>query len=124
MIKRILTWTCFGVFASIVSGCYYDNEFDLYPELRECDTANVTYSGVISQIMSVNCNECHGSVVAENNVRTDNYSGLKTIADDGRLLGVINHSSGYPAMPKDKPKLSDCDIKKISIWVAEGAPNN
>jgi hypothetical protein len=117
-----------AVFISIglfsVNGCYYDSEEELYPSISNCDTTNVTYSGVISDIMYVNCNSCHGPVAPESNIRTDNYTDLKTIVDNGKLLNVIMHSSGFPAMPKDRPALSDCDISKIQIWITAGAQNN
>jgi len=42
------------------TGCYYDNEEELYPQAPECDTLNVTYSATIALIMETNCNDCHG----------------------------------------------------------------
>jgi len=107
-----------------LNGCFYDNEMELYPEIPGCDTTNVTYSVTISAIMSGNCNACHSGSAPQANIKTDNYADLKTIADDGRLPGVIKHESGFPAMPKDRPKLSECDITKITIWINRGALNN
>lgn len=106
------------------NGCYYDNEIELYPSITDCDTLNVTYSGVISPIMSVNCNSCHGEVDPSGNVRTDNYNGLSIIANNGKLWGVVNHENGFVFMPKDRPQLSECDLKKIKIWINAGALNN
>jgi hypothetical protein len=106
------------------SGCYYDNEMELYPSLTGCDTLNVTYSGVISSIMNVNCNSCHDAATLSGNVQTDNYDDLKVIADNGKLWGVVNHETGYTFMPKDRPQLSECDLKKIKIWINAGALNN
>jgi cytochrome c5 len=107
-----------------LASCTYENELELYPEIAGCDTANVTYSGDISQIVSANCNVCHSGSAPPSNVRTDNYEDLKIVAENGLLLNVVNHAAGFPAMPKDKPKLSDCDILKITIWVQDGALNN
>jgi hypothetical protein len=106
------------------NGCYYDSEEELYPQAGSCDTTNVTYSGTISQIMSGNCNSCHSGSAPESNVKTDNYTDLKTIADNGKLWGVVNHENGFSQMPKDLPKLSDCDLSKIRIWIDGGALNN
>jgi hypothetical protein len=107
-----------------INGCYYDDEENLYPQIGGCETTNITYSGTISQIMSGNCNSCHSGSAPEGNVKTDNYTDLKTIADNGKLWGVVNHETGFSQMPKDRPKLSDCDLSKIRIWIDGGALNN
>jgi len=106
------------------TSCYYDNEEELYPQPIECDTSNVTYSSSIAPIMSNSCNDCHGGVAPAAGIETDTYEGLKIIADDGRLRGVVNHESGYSPMPKDRPKLNDCDLTKIGIWLDNGALND
>lgn len=107
-----------------ITSCYYDNEEELYPQPVACDTINVSYSQTIAPIMDASCNFCHGQSFPSGNVITDNYSDLKTIADDGRLWGSVNHESGYSPMPKDRPKLNDCDLKKIEIWLDNGALND
>ncbi len=116
-----------GIISLIVLGmtsCYYDNEEELYPNPIECDTTIVTYSASITPIMSNNCNGCHSSSAPSGNVITDTYEGLKIIADDGSLWGAVNHESGYSPMPKDRPKLNDCDLTKIGIWLDNGALND
>jgi hypothetical protein len=40
------------------------------------------------------------------------------------LYGTISHSAGFLPMPQNGNKLSDCNITKIRLWVADGAPNN
>lgn len=108
-----------------MTGCYYDNEQDLYPSgSTPCDTTSVTYSLTISPIMATNCNACHSSAIATAGVKTDNYTGLSTIANNGLLWGVVNHDPGFPPMPKNGTKLSNCDLAKINIWIQAGAPNN
>jgi hypothetical protein len=127
-LKRIiLKWVVIILPAGLMlnfTGCYYDDVETLYPQVAGCDTTNVTYSGTISPIMSTNCNSCHGGSAPTANVRTDTYDGLKIIADDERLWGTVNHESDYSPMPKDRPKLSDCDLSKIRIWIDGGALNN
>lgn len=109
---------------SVLQGCYYDNEETLYPGQGNCDTSNVTYSGSIVPIVMANCNECHSSAFPNGNVVTETYEGLKTVADDGRLWGTVSHNPNYPAMPKDRPQLQECDLRKIKIWIDNGALNN
>ena len=106
------------------TSCYYDNEEELYPQPIECDTTNVTYSSTIAPIMDSSCNDCHSSTSPSGNVITDTYEGIKEISDDGRFWGAVNHEEGYSPMPKGLPKLNDCDLTKINIWLNEGALNN
>ena len=106
-----------------LSGCYYDNEAELYPN-SYCDTTNITYSGSIAAIMSGNCATpgCHvtgGSGTGD----FTNYSGVKSQVDNGRLLPSVRRESTSIPMPPTG-SLRDCDIKKLEIWVQQGAPNN
>ncbi len=107
-----------------IQSCTYDNEVELYPQPVECDTTSVSYSAAIIPIMSNNCNGCHGGAAPTAGVITDSYEGLKQIADDGRLWGAVNHEQGYSPMPKDLPKLNDCDLAQINIWINNGALND
>ena len=119
-LKIIAAFTLMGLMQS----CYWDNEEELYPQAPECDTLNVTYSGTIFQIMENNCNGCHGSAFPQAGIITDNYDDLKVIAENGRFWGAVNHEEGYSPMPKDLPKLNDCDLAKIKVWIDDGALNN
>lgn len=127
-LKRIiLKWVVIILLVGVMlnfTGCYYDDVETLYPQVAGCDTTNVTYSGTISVIMADNCNSCHSGSAPQAGIKTDNYTDLKTIADNGKLWGAVNHESGYSPMPKDRPKLSDCDLNKIRIWIDGGALNN
>ena len=113
------------VFAFLfMAGCYYDNEEYLYPDGSGCDTTNITYSGSIAPIMQSTCIGCHASSIASGGVILDNYNGVSTVANNGKLWGAVNHESGYPQMPQGGPKLSDCNLTKIDIWIRAGAQNN
>ena len=117
----------FVIIPGLLSGlnsCYYDNEEYLYPQPVGCDTVNISYSGVIAPILSDNCNGCHGGSSPTAGIATDNYDDLKIIVDNGKFWGSINHETGYTQMPKDKPRLSECDLKKINIWINNGALND
>ena len=112
----------FSFFIFLMNACYYDNEEELYPVL--CDTTNVTYANVIVPIIEINCNVCHSQILQSGGIVTEDYNSLVSLVDNGRLLGAINHDPGYSPMPKDGNKLSDCMIRQIKTWIAEGAPNN
>ncbi|MEO7291790.1 MAG: hypothetical protein ABIW34_01720 [Ginsengibacter sp.] len=105
-----------------IQGCYYDNKDLLDP--ATCDTTFVTYSASVNPVLTAYCVGCHAGANAPLGVSLDTYSGVKTQAFNGKLFGTINHSSGFIPMPKNGNKLSDCNIAKIRVWIAAGAPNN
>ena len=124
LLSLLLTTT---IFILVLDGCYYDVASQLYPAGgTTCDTANVTYSTTVRNILQSNaCLSCHsGSGSIGGNIALDNYSNLKLYAQNGRLYGSMNHSPGYVAMPQGGNKVSDCDLTKVKIWINAGIPNN
>jgi mono/diheme cytochrome c family protein len=87
-----------------------------------CDTTTVTYSGTIASIFSTNCIGCHSSS-GTSTTKLDSYTGAKAAVTAGRILGAIQHVTGYTAMPPGG-QLSTCDIGKIKAWIYRGALNN
>ena len=110
-------------FALGASGCYYDVEEELYPEL-ECDTQNATFSGTVQPVLSQNCLVCHSAAVNTAGITLEGYNNLKVHVDNGRFLGAIKHQAGFSPMPQGGPQLPECDILKIEQWISDGAPNN
>jgi hypothetical protein len=105
-----------------VSGCYYDNEEDLYLGSSTCDTTNVTYSASVAPVMAGYCNSCHSGSSPSGNIKTDSYSSVVT--NIARIRGSINHQSGFQAMPQNGGSLPSCDLTKIDIWIRQGKLNN
>ena len=105
-----------------VSGCYYDNEEDLYPGSTTCDTNNVTYSASVAPVLGAYCNPCHGGITPNGKCKTDTYNSV--VSNITRIRGAINHESGFMAMPLDGSKLPACDLTKIDIWIRQGMPDN
>lgn len=93
-------------------------------EAEACDTENVTYSQVISPVISTYCLGCHSGANPGGGHDFSSHSGLKEAADSGHLLGAINWDSGYPAMPQGGDRLPQCTINRIKAWIDAGAPNN
>ena len=89
-----------------------------------CDTSNITYSGNIVPLLQNSCIGCHSGSTPAGNISLNNYSGVFTVAANGKLFGSVNHSPGFSAMPKGGNKLSSCQIDMIRIWTDGGAPNN
>ncbi len=102
------------------SGCYYDNEEDLYVGTSPCDTTNLTFTNDISPIFSTNCNSCHSGAAAEGAIHTDDYNAVKD--NITRIHGAINHLSNYRPMPDNGTKLPDCELSKINAWINNGMP--
>lgn len=106
-----------------LSSCYYDVEEELYPTI-ECQTENMSYADDIIPIISTNCYACHASNVNFGNVTLDSHTDISVHVDNGRLMGSINHQSGFSPMPQNANKLLDCEIEKIESWIVDGAPDN
>jgi hypothetical protein len=110
----------------LVTGCYYDSEEALYPQLNSgCDTTNVTFAGSIVPILSASCYGCHSNANAAqfgDNIRLESYDDVKRNLE--RLHGAVTWQSGYTPMPQNTAKLNDCSIQIIEIWMAQGAPDN
>ena len=111
----------------IINSCYYDTESLLYPaNSTTCDTTNVTYSITVKSILQNNgCLTCHsGTAASGGNVVLDNFSTVNQYAANGKLYGSMNHDVGFIAMPQGGNKISDCDIKKVKVWIDAGIQNN
>lgn len=114
---------CLSLFAG---SCYNDSEEALYG-LQNCDLTNVTYAQSVQPIIENNCYSCHSSKNAANNgafIVLDTYQDLMTSVNNGLLMESITHGGGASPMPKNAPKLSDCEINTIKTWIDNGAKND
>ncbi len=117
--KTFLVFCVFCVMIFSVFSCTNRNKQDII-ENSICDTTITKYSTVISTIITTNCNTqsgCHGGV-SLGSVSLESYQDVKDRAAD--IVNRINSGN----MPKNNPKLSDCNILKIETWVNKGAQNN
>lgn len=89
-----------------------------------CDTTVFTYSAAVAPMMNTYCKGCHNPASLGGNIDLSTYTGVRTVALNGKLYGSISHSAGYSAMPKNSSKLSDCQIKQVQKWISAGALNN
>ncbi|OON67952.1 c-type cytochrome [Hymenobacter sp. CRA2] len=128
-LPRAAAWAAWAALAASAwlgtGGCSYQNEEELFgPQLVSCDTTAVTYAGTIAPLLAQHCQRCHGATRREAGVLVGSHHDVQTLGRTGQLLGVIQHKPGYPAMPYDEPKLSECDINKVRTWVRAGMPDN
>lgn len=91
-----------------------------------CDTINLSFAGDIMPILQQNCalSGCHDAATNSGGYTYESYAGFMEPINNGRLLGAINRQQGFVPMPKNAPKLSDCDIARITHWIEIGAPDN
>lgn len=89
-----------------------------------CNTTNVTFSASVKPILQTYCNGCHGGSSPLGNVDYNTYNGVKATVTNGKLLGSIQHLSGFSPMPQNANKLSVCNLGIIKAWIDSGAPNN
>jgi len=122
----------FSVLTFCLSSCYYDVDEELNPPLvsNVCDTAASKFAADIQPILNSNCNSsgCHNTASGGGGYILDNYNEVKSALDNdsARVVSSITHDNSTNAqyMPKGGGKLSDCEIKKITAWIAIGYPNN
>jgi uncharacterized membrane protein len=58
--------------------------------------SNYSFSENISHIIQSNCVACHSSPSPNAGVSLENYDQIKSIADEGRLVDVINGLNNLP----------------------------
>lgn len=92
--------------------------------MGSCDTAVFTYSNAVKNTIQNKCVGCHNPSSLGGSVDLSTYTGVKTVASNGKLYGSITQQPGYSAMPKNAAKLSDCEIKQFQKWINAGALNN
>jgi hypothetical protein len=89
-----------------------------------CDTTNISFSQTLQPIINTYCKGCHSGASPSGNLSLETYNGVKTVAQNGKLYGVITWSAGYPKMPQGGNKLDACTIAKFKSWIDAGAMNN
>jgi len=85
----------------------------------------VSFSGDIVPILTNNCYSCHSNNNAQdfgNGITFEDYEDV--LASAGLITGAINHSDGFPQMPKNRTKLDDCLIITFEAWVNQGGLDN
>ncbi len=94
------------------------------PNAGGCDTEDVSFSQFIQPTIEHNCQGCHSGNPPSGGINLTGYASIREEALNGNLYQVINHQTGYEAMPQGADKLSQCTIDKIASWIDAGAVNN
>lgn len=110
------------------SSCYYDKEDLLYggSNTGPCtdSVGTVSYVQKVVPMLQQYCYSCHTGSFPSGNAVMGNYTADKAMAQNGKLYGTINHMTGFSAMPKGMPKMSNCQIATIKKWIDAGMLNN
>ncbi|MES2780247.1 MAG: hypothetical protein V4651_10165 [Bacteroidota bacterium] len=114
---------------TLLTGCYYDNEEELYPQTTTATTATtattstttgtvVTYTSDIQPLIAANCAVpgCH--VAGATFPDLSSYTGLKN-----NITAVKTRAIDQQTMPAAGP-MSSADIAKLQSWIDAGALNN
>lgn len=115
------------LFIAILTGCYYDSEERLYPNLSDpCEDTTVTFSGTVTQILQP-CLSCHSNAAAGagegRGIKLENYADVLKVIQSGQLMSAVRHESDFP-MPPGGGKLPDCEISQLQKWIDNQTPNN
>lgn len=123
LLRKIYIPGIFSVMIIWSLSCENQNEEDLFG-ISDCDTNNVSYSGYVKPLIENNCFPCHSIENLSAPFSLEGYENVIIRVNTGQLYGAINHQKGYQSMPRDRPKLPECDLSKINNWIRDGAPNN
>lgn len=105
-----------------LSGCYYDNEEDLYPNstTSTTDTSTVSYKTTIAPMMETNCTTsgCHETNGQLPDLTT--HPGVYGSRDAVKARAVFGDPSPMPA----SGLMSTANRNDLQKWIEAGAPNN
>lgn len=102
-----------------LSGCYYDAEDELYPNV--CDVSDLTFQRDVEPLLAQKCGVagCH-VVGGTGNGLFDSFQGVKNKADNGSLRDRVLVTRDMPP----SGAITDCELKIIEAWLDAGAKDN
>jgi hypothetical protein len=96
------------------------------PTVYDCASVTPKYTTDIKPIFDASCATagCHSAAAKKGGADLSTYAASKSFADaDGHaILGTVQHTEGFSAMPQGGSKLSEDKVKLISCWIQNGAP--
>ena len=107
----------------LMSGCYYDNEEELYPGPGgdgACDTVTVSFTAQIEPLINTKC-AVAGCHLNNQSPLLTSYSAIS--ANASRIRQRVYVSKDMPP-PGSGYTLSDNERELINNWICQGALNN
>lgn len=94
---------------------------DTNPKDTTTKVDTIRYTNNVKMLLDSSCNVayCHISGASVGSLAS--YVDAKNFVANGRILGAVKHEAGFSKMPKNQPKLSDAKIKRIELWISQGA---
>jgi hypothetical protein len=105
------------------SGCYYDNEEELYPPPPAPDTSVVVkYTTDVEPLLRQNCYACHSTATHQTmgKVNLEGYANTKTAAQTPRFVSCLKWEQGCNMPPAERMPAEQ--IRTIEHWIATGMP--
>lgn len=102
----------------VLSGCYFDNKEELYPNLTsDCDKS-LTYNTGIKTLIDNNCSTSGCHVPGGGAIDLSTYSLVK--ANSAKITDRAIVQKNMPA----PSGMSSCNITKLDNWIKAGMPEN
>lgn len=114
-------------FLCLLAACTKTNEQVILLQAKQqelCTKDTISFRDHIAPLVSQRCMPCHSAARMEGGIILENYSEISGLASSGVLMGVIKHDPGFAAMPKNEPKIPECEIRAFQVWVDQGTLNN
>jgi hypothetical protein len=117
----------------LLSTCYYDSQEYLFPKINnQCDTIGTIHFTSVNAVLHTYCLGCHNKNAQQGGVNLEGYDNVYPWATDfsvnplvPKLQGVIRRLPGFKPMPKPPDlALDTCSIRKIEMWIEQGALDN
>jgi len=111
-----------GLAIGSTSSCKKDMTVPPDPGLANCPDT-ISFVGTVEPIIQLSCSTtgCHDASAA-GGYNLLGYSNIST--NVSIILNVINHTSGFAAMPLGGNKLADSTIQQITCWNLQGTLDN
>lgn len=94
------------------------------PNAGGCETDNVSFSGFVKPLLENKCQGCHSGAAPSGGVDLTTHTNIQVYANNGKLVGTVDHQAGFEPMPQGGAKIDDCSIDKIKSWIDAGALDN
>ena len=117
----------------LLSTCYYDSQEYLFPKINnQCDTTGTILFSSVDSVLQNNCVTCHNKSIAQGGVNLEGYDNVYHYATDftvntqiPKLQGVIRRLPEFkPMPPPPSSAMDECSIRKIEMWIEQGAQQN
>jgi len=105
---------------ALLTGCYYDNKEELYPNTfgnnTACDTTNLTYNNGIKALINGNCASAGCHVPGATSPDLSTYTGVVSNITRVKIRAIDQKS-----MPASAP-LPLCELSKLTAGINAGTP--